>query len=195
MGMSRFFGTWLNAGSVNSVEYQCGYCNTVTAPSEGYNTVGGAIAVIFICPKCNRPTFIEQHSKLQVPGPIGGRNVKGAPESVSILYQEARKCISVHAYTAAVLCCRKILMNIAVAEGAPGNKNFHEYVTYLEDNHYVPPRGRSWVDEIRKKGNEANHEIPHMEESDALEILKLVEGLLIFIYELADPPTTSTSEN
>lgn len=32
--------------------------------------------------------------------------------------------MSVRAYTAAALACRKLLMNTAVSKGAPENKNF-----------------------------------------------------------------------
>ena len=37
---------------------------------------------------------------------------------VKALYEEARDCIKVNAYTATILCCRKLLMNIAVVQGA-----------------------------------------------------------------------------
>jgi hypothetical protein len=32
-----------------------------------------------------------------------------------------------------------------------------EYIEHLANNGFVPPKGRGWVDHIRKKGNEANH--------------------------------------
>jgi hypothetical protein len=74
-------------------------------------------------------------------------------------------------------------MNIAVAEGAPENLKFIEYVVYFSDHGYVPPNGKHWVDHIRKKGNEATHEIALMTEDDARELLGFVEMLLRFIYE------------
>jgi hypothetical protein len=49
---------------------------------------------------------------------------------------------------------------------------------------YVPPNGKQWVDHIRKKGNEATHEIALMSEADAKELLVFLEMLLRFIYEL-----------
>ena len=39
-------------------------------------------------------------------------------KKVKALYEEARDCIKVNAYTATILCCRKLLMNIAVVQGA-----------------------------------------------------------------------------
>ena len=106
--------------------------------------------------------------------------------------------MSVSAYTASVLACRKLLMNIAVAQGAAEGKKFAEYVQYLADNGYVPPNGKGWVDHIRKKGNEATHEIPHMERGDAEELIAFAEMLLKFIYEFParyPPPSPKRRPN
>ena len=74
-------------------------------------------------------------------------------------------------------------MSIAVAQGADPNKPFVAYVEYLADKGYVPPNGRGWVDHIRKKGNEANHEIVVMTQPDAEDLISFSEMLLKFIYE------------
>ena len=74
-------------------------------------------------------------------------------------------------------------MNISVSQGAEENQNFLAYVAYLGDNGYVPPNGKMWVDHIRKKANEATHEIPHMERGDAIDLITFSEMLLKFIYE------------
>ncbi len=74
-------------------------------------------------------------------------------------------------------------MNIAVAQGAAENLRFIEYVDYLATAGYIPPNGRGWVDHIRRKGNEATHEIALMSSSDATELLAFSEMLLKFIYE------------
>jgi hypothetical protein len=105
------------------------------------------------------------------------------PEALSTLYEEARRCTAQNCFTAAVLVCRKMLMNIAVEQGAAEGLKFIEYVVYLSDKGYVPPNGKYWVDHIRKKGNEATHEIALMEEADAQELLSFLEMLLRFIYE------------
>jgi len=62
-------------------------------------------------------------------------------------------------------------------------KKFIEYVEYLANNGYVPPHGKGWVDHIRKKGNEATHEIVIMSQSDSEELISFMEMLLKFIYE------------
>ena len=100
-----------------------------------------------------------------------------------MLYDEARNCTSASCYTAAVLICRKLLMNIAVSQGAKPGETFISYVNYLAEDGYVPPNGKGWVDHIRKKGNEATHEIALMSQADAQELISFSEMLLKFIYE------------
>jgi len=74
-------------------------------------------------------------------------------------------------------------MNIAVNNGAKEGASFVVYVEHLASAGFVPPNGRGWVDHIRKKGNEANHEIALMTRVDAEELLSFSEMLLKFIYE------------
>lgn len=86
-------------------------------------------------------------------------------------------------------------MHIAVEKGAAAGNNFFSYVEYLANNHYVPPDGKTWVDYVRVRGNEANHEIMIMGQTDAESLITLVGALLRFIYELPSllPSTTSVS--
>lgn len=98
-------------------------------------------------------------------------------------FYKARKCISVCAYTSSVLASRKLLMNIAVSEGAKQGKRFVEYIDYLAQSGYVPPKGNDWVNHIREKGNDATHEITPMRHKDATELVRFAEMLLKFIYE------------
>ena len=74
-------------------------------------------------------------------------------------------------------------MNVAVIEGAPIGGSFVSYVEFLDSKGYVPPKGKGWVDYIRKRGNEANHEIVLMNDADAKALILFVEMLLKFIYE------------
>jgi hypothetical protein len=74
-------------------------------------------------------------------------------------------------------------MHVAVAKGAPAGKNFVTYVEYLSDQNYVPPGAKTWVDHIRTKGNEANHEINIMKAEDASELLEFCGMLLKLVYE------------
>jgi len=62
-------------------------------------------------------------------------------------------------------------MNVAVSKGADTGKSFLHYVDFLADQHFVPPGAKDWVDHIRQKGNEANHEISIMSKEEAQVIL------------------------
>jgi len=74
-------------------------------------------------------------------------------------------------------------MHLAVAKGAEAGKPFVYYVEFLGNKGYVPPDGKGWVDHIREKGNEANHEIKIMTAKDAESLIQFSEMLLKFIYE------------
>ena len=74
-------------------------------------------------------------------------------------------------------------MNIAVDKGAQHNATFQQYVEYLDQKNFIPPDGKVWVDYIRKRGNEANHEIHLMNAEDAQALIDFVEMLLKFIYQ------------
>jgi hypothetical protein len=138
---------------------------------------------IYICPKCASPTFFDQVGK-QMPSVRIGNDVKSISDTdVDALYNQARDCTSLGAYTAAMLLCRKILMNLAVRHGDTPGKSFIEYIGYLDSKGYVPPNGKGWIDRIRTKGNEATHEIRLIEEAEATQILKFTEMLLKFSYE------------
>lgn len=143
---------------------------------------GTPIVFIYICHHCRKPTFFGENG--QVPGIRPGADVKGIDDAgVASLYNEARDCFSKNAFTATVLSCRKLLMHIAVSKGAPAGKNFIDYVEYLSSKGYVPPDAKSWVDHIRTKGNEANHEIVIMFEEEARDLISFAEMLLKLVYE------------
>lgn len=74
-------------------------------------------------------------------------------------------------------------MHLAVMKEADENLRFIQYVEYLSDNNYVPPGGKEWVDQIREKGNEANHEIVIMGAEVAEDLISFSEMLLRFMYE------------
>lgn len=183
--MRRLYGEWIDKSKLDSKSYICSYCGEYISSQEGYCTSGHAsiASKIYICHNCNYPT-IHDHNHNQFPNAPYG-NVVGYIDNkdVEALYDEARSCLSCDANTASVLCSRKLLMNIAVSKGAKEGLNFTEYVEYLSDKGYVPPDGKEWVDHIRRKGNQATHEISIMKREDAEELIDFIEMLLKFIYE------------
>lgn len=171
---------WHGENQIGSLQFRCGYCGNLVATERGFFSNNGRYKM-YPCPHCEKGTFFGPNE--QVPGITPGEDVQHLPEEVAALYNEARRCVSVNAHTAAVLACRKLLMHIAVGQKAEPGKSFMHYVEYLAGNGYVPPNGKAWVDHIRKKGNEATHEIVLMAAEDSLELIAFSEMLLKFIYE------------
>lgn len=185
----------LQVETVAGTRFRCGHCGAdagVVSALSGQlvrradGATGARWAVILFCPVCSQPTYRDGDGK-QFPAPRIGTELKNLPGGIAGLYREARDCSAIGAYTACVMVCRKILMNLAVLEKADPGKSFVEYVDYLAEHGFVPPKGKPWVDRIRQKGNEANHEIKEMAEPDAREIMLLVEMLLRFNFELGTP--------
>src|SRR5262249_29827720 len=146
---------WLGIEKLQPKSYTCGYCGIVVGSNRGFREEPMADNdyinhLIYVCPFCSQPTYFGYGS--QKPCVAFGNDVASVPPSIQALYQEARQCMTVCAFTGAVLLCRKILMNVAVSKGAPEGKKFIEYVEYLDTVGYVPPDGKKWVDHIRKKG-------------------------------------------
>jgi len=187
--MERFFpetqATWVALQDLPNKAFVCGYCTISVSSIRGNklaNTGSAQIGAVYIRPNCGGPVFFDA-KRVQYPSPALGASVQHVPEPLNALYDEARRCTAQNCFTAAVLVCRKILMHIAVEESAEEGLNFLQYVNYLSDNGYLPPNGKHWVDHIRKKGNEANHEIVLMSATDARLLLTFVEMLLRFVYE------------
>jgi DNA-directed RNA polymerase subunit RPC12/RpoP len=183
--MNRLPGHWERASSTVVRSFVCGHCGQNVASNEGDSTNmtdEGQKGRLYICPNCLRPTFFYRDE--QVPGELAGKPVESLPEFIEKLYVEARRCISFGSYTACVLICRKLLMHVGHDKGAPEGARFVEYINHLYDHHYISPDGKGWVDYIRTKGNEANHEIVVSGKEEAIGLLVLTEMLLRIIYEL-----------
>lgn len=188
----RFFKegsfNWRSLQDLRNASFVCGYCNIKVSSVKGYKLgqhgdgSGSQVGAVYVCPNCGGPVFFTPEG-LYLPSPALGNAVPYVPADLTEFYEEARRCTSEGCYTGAVLLCRKMLMNIAVNQGAKEGLKFIEYVNYLSDNGYTPPNGKHWVDHIRKKGNEATHEITVMRENDAKELIVFIEMLLRFIFE------------
>jgi hypothetical protein len=178
---------WINVVGIIPRPYTCGYCGNTVAPDRGYQAsrhtqLGQEYSFIYICSGCRQPTWFDGAER-QWPAPSWGARVAALPPDVNALYDEARRCMSVSAYTTAVMACRKMLMHIAVDRGANTDQSFRYYVDWLAEHHFVPPGGEGWVSQIRTIANEANHEIVLLTRDVAERLLSFVEMLLKFIYE------------
>jgi hypothetical protein len=181
--------TWKDAKSMFSVAWVCGFCGNNVATDVGFMAVGiGGSPLkgqIKICNLCSCPTFfpLGHSASSYFPAPLVGRTVRGLPADIGTLYGEARTCAAAGAHTASVMLLRKLLMHVAVEKGAAAGLSFVKYVEYLESKSYIPPDGKAWVDEIRQRGNEANHDIVIFDTHDSELMLGFAEMLLSIIYD------------
>lgn len=120
---------------------------------------------------------------IQTPRPAFGKSVASLPLDVERLYDEARRAMSVEAWTAAALVGRKLLMNVAATHGAEDKLTFNQYVDFLMTEGWITPPMRPWVDEIRLIGNEATHELPQITEERAIHLMAVLEMLLMVVFE------------
>ena len=171
---------WKSLSRLGDRQYNCANCGTKVTSDLGYYNERGS-RYVYVCP-CGEPTIFNRNS--QYPSPSYGENVKGIEGTeLSKLYDEARNCFSANAFTAVALCCRKLLMHIAVEKGAHEGLKFVEYVDYLYDKHLIPVDGKKWIDYIRQKGNEATHEIIVGTEEEARLLIEFSGMLLKINYE------------
>lgn len=178
---------WVKLQEIPPKRYKCYSCDSEVASKEGYQVVDltstFASCGIYICPKCNIPTYFNRDDT-QTPKPIFGERLSSLPANVELLYNEARSCYGFNAYTSTVTNCRTLLAYVAVDKGAETNQSFKFYVEYLRSEHWVSNSASGWVDEIRNLGNVATHDLVVMEEHDARLILLFTTALLKDIYEL-----------
>lgn len=172
---------WAQSIQLTPRRYNCGHCGNSELSDRGFPTQDQKIGV-WLCPECTFPSFLAYDD--QCPGPTAGKLIAHLPPEIDNLYEEARDCLTVSAFTGTVLLCRKLLMNVAVSQGAVVNLSFQAYVDYLLNAHLVPSNARQWLDSIRKKGNDATHEIPQTNREDAVTILEFTDMLLRLTYEL-----------
>lgn len=176
--------SWYGLREINSRSFVCWNCGNRVASNHGYTTVG-ELSCIYICPHCNAPHIIDEQNQV-IPEALPGKPVKRLPKEIAVIYDEARNCIAAGANTAAVMVLRKILMNLAVEEGAKEGDSFENYIKFLCDNGFVHRRQQKQAEHIKRLGNKANHKIEPRTKEDALELLNVVQLILINNYEQSD---------
>jgi len=183
-------GNWENRQKVEGKSYTCGHCGVKTSSNGGYKNIGRNIhtdspenkAYIYICASCNYPTLVQSKKDYQVPHPKVADDVKNLPPVLESLFKEVREALSAGLYNSSVLLGRKMLMNIAVEEGAEESKSYAHYVSYLESNGLITNSMKPWVDQIRKIGNTATHEVPDVKKDDAYMSFEFLTMMLKLVY-------------
>src|SRR4051794_36652258 len=88
------------------LDYTCGWRDrAVTARQGAYATEsvsGNLYGYVRMCPGCGKPSWISPY-EAQVPGPRYGEAVDDLADDLADLYREARDCVGIGAYHAAVM--------------------------------------------------------------------------------------------
>lgn len=175
---------WRCASEVGSKAWTCGYCGREVAGSVGYEHESNEKHVL-ICPFCHNTTsFVDfGYGTEQFPPATYGKHIEALPHDIEHIYGEICRCMQYSAFTGAVLLMRKMLVHLAVKQGAEEGASFASCVNYLSDNGWIPPTGTPWVDKIRTIGNDATHHLTINTEREAKQLLRYIEHILVSIYE------------
>ncbi len=176
---------WSNEYKLSSKQFVCWNCNNQVASDKGYGDPSHSSKRIYLCPHCNAPNIFDHNGKSPLSN-LPGKEIKKLPLDVLNIYDEIRKCIQTQSFTAAVMLMRKIIMNMAVVEGADKNQNFSYYIDYLCSQGIVHKKSKNKAQSVRQLGNDANHEIENRTQEDAQNCFEFIELLLIANYEFAD---------
>lgn len=183
----KFGGSaWKNSEPIRTKSFICWNCNNLVAGSEGYDTYDyNLLKKIFLCPHCHAPNIYDLEGRTPI-SPLPGKDIKNLPENIKKVYDEIRICMQTNSFTAAIMLMRKIIMNIAVHEGAKENLKFIQYVDFLSENGIVHKKSKKKAESVKNLGNDANHEIETRTQEEAQNCLEFIELLLMANYEFAD---------
>lgn len=164
--------------------FSCGHCgNKGSGAVLAIHKIEDKMAYWLMCTSCDDASVLARDGNIYPSVPFGPK-IEGLPDEVEKAYIEARKCMSVSAYTACELVCRKILMHVAVDKGAAEGDTFAAYLTHLENQGYITPPMKVWVDLIRQNGNRAAHRIDSPDKDRAESTLMFTAELLRLTYEM-----------
>ncbi len=178
-------------------DYACGACGSANSGRVICDLIrasDGATVSWCVC-SCERrePTvFIEKDGTVisQLPTAREFHANKHWPPDLSALYEEAARSYCGGAYTAAAMVCRKLLMACACYEQSEANQipkdglPFTEYVDYIVDTAIPFPRAKTAIDSIRTIGNDANHKVTFVTQTDAERAMRIVTYTLDTLYTL-----------
>jgi hypothetical protein len=84
----------------------------------------------FLCTNCRRPSALDEG--VVQPGSRPLRTPRGLPSIDASIWEEARSCLGVYAYSATVMLCRKLLLHVAVEKGLPAKDKRNRSPSYMD---------------------------------------------------------------
>lgn len=163
-------------------DFTCGHCGQRVSGATIARNANGPLRLWLLCQSCMKGSVRIDNSYF--PSVMFGPTLDGLPDDVADAYDEARRCMSVSAFTGAELLCRKILMHVAVDKEADEGKSFAFYLSFLEKEGYITPSIKEWADLIRQHGNHATHKLETPSKEQAEDTIMFTAQLLRIVYEM-----------
>lgn len=187
------------------IPVECGECNKhVSAPTVGtvatWNDDDPSITfevILAKCPACRDAIVAGRSTEQwgdwqrgeyeQTPPrrlwPLPTRELStDAPEGIRRDFDEAQRCMSVSAHTAAAILARRLLEGIAVDLGAKGS-TLADKLKALRAVGAIDGRLTEWADALRVVGNDAAHRVDAViSHEDAADALSFAEAMADYVY-------------
>lgn len=105
-----------------------------------------------------------------------------APPGIRRDFDEAQRCMSVNAHTAAAILARRLLEGVAVDLDAKG-RTLAAKLTNLKNTGAIDGRLAEWADALRVVGNDAAHKVDTViSYDDAADALSFAEAMADYVY-------------
>jgi len=156
---------------------------------------GGDVWWLGKCNACQGPVIVLNDGQGVLPPPQAGPVSEYIPEAMRSDLHEAKKCMTVGAWNAAVVMARRALQCAAVQQGAPTGREWALWrqIAWLDDNRKITPTQRQLADAARWIGNHGAHDtepdvaagqpvITNVSQEDAGDTIRLVEHLFEALY-------------
>lgn len=140
----------------------------------------------FYCVNCRKGCV--SNGLVVVPGKLDFPTPEGTPEQEAQLWEEVRRCLSAGAFNAAAMLCRKLLLHMVFTHKRSLDRNATpddlSFAAAVADNGVITEAMNNLATNIKDVGNKANHELPHVTETDARDIALFTHYLFISVDEM-----------
>jgi len=187
-----------------SVALECPTCGEIVAAAVvghyAFFADGPDIPIRYLftrCPTCNDPMVARQENDLNwnddhdfsqpvrvLPAP--SQAGIAVPLPVASAYEEAARCLTVRAYAATALMCRKALEAL-IAEHKISGRNLADALKAMRDQGLIEPKLFEWADALRLTGNQAAHDVgENISREDARDVLDFTSALMEYVFTFRD---------
>ena len=138
---------------------------------------------IGVCNYCRKPVLVLNEGDTVYPHELPAPTDERIPDAIRNDIDEAKSCLNVSAWRAAVVMARRAIQTAAIEKGAPAGSKLVDQINHLASNGIITQEIKNWADVVRWVGNDGAH--PGgvaVSQEDAEDILNLAEQLMNVIY-------------